>query len=148
MNAVRQSAGVPQARFLGSACLILLAVLFLSLWAPQPPAFAASGAASGTGSTAATFLSNLDDIPLMPGLTERKDLAVSFDKPEGRIVEAYAEGRLTAAAVSKFYASTLPQLGWRDQGNNRFAREGEELILNFTTAAKKLTVQFSLSPKS
>jgi hypothetical protein len=79
---------------------------------------------------------------------ERKDLAVSFDKPEGRIVEAYAEGRLTAAAVSKFYASTLPQLGWRDQGNNRFAREGEELILNFTTAAKKLTVQFSLSPKS
>jgi hypothetical protein len=151
MNAVRQSAGVPQARLFGSACLILLAVLFLSLWAPQPPAaFAASGAASGagSGSTAATFLSNLDDIPLMPGLTERKDLAVSYDKPEGRIVEAFAVGRLSSAAVSKFSASTLPQLGWRDQGNNRFAREGEELILNFTTAAKKLTVQFSLSPKS
>jgi hypothetical protein len=95
----------------------------------------------------ATFLSNLDDIPLMPGLAERRDLAVSFDKPEGRIVEAYAEGPLSAGAVAKFYATTLPQLGWRGQGNNRFAREGEELLLNFTSAANKLTVQFSLSPR-
>jgi hypothetical protein len=115
--------------------------LLLALWAP-------ASAISASGPAPATFLSSLDDIPLMPGLTERKDLAVSFDKPEGRIVEAYAEGRLSAGAVAKFYAATLPQLGWRDQGGNRFAREGEELLLHFKPAGPKLTVQFSLSPGS
>lgn len=137
--AARFPAPVLFSRFLGLVCLVLLLGLAS---APMPAAMAAANPPP------ATFLSNLDDIPLMPGLAERKDLAVSFDKPEGRIVEAYAEGRLSAAAVSKFYASTLPQLGWRSQGNNRFAREGEELLINFTTAANKLTVQFSLSPKS
>jgi hypothetical protein len=42
---------------------------------------------------------------------------------------------------------TLPQLGWKGEGNNRFAREGEELLLNFSTAPSKLTVRFALSPK-
>lgn len=136
----RNPASTLFSRLMGLAGLVILLGLgTVSL----PPSLSAAATA-----TQAVFLSNLDDIPLMPGLAERKDLAVSFDKPEGRIVEAYAEGSLTPAAVSKFYASTLPQLGWRSQGNNRFAREGEELILNFTTAAKKLTVQFSLSPKS
>lgn len=83
----------------------------------------------------------------MPGLAERKDLAISFDKPEGRIVEAVAEGRMSPAEVAKFYATTLPQLGWKGVGNNRFAREGEELLLNFSTVPNKLTVRFALSPK-
>ncbi len=144
MMVTRNPASALFSRLLGLAGPVIGLVILLGLgMASLPPSLSAAATAPQ-----AVFLSNLDDIPLMPGLTERKDLAVSFDKPEGRIVEAYAEGSLTSAAVSKFYASTLPQLGWRSQGNNRFAREGEELILNFTTAAKKLTVQFSLSPKS
>lgn len=145
MMVARNPAAALLSRLLGLARPVfmgLMILLGLGMMGPQSSLSAAATAPQ------AGFLSNLDDIPLMPGLAERKDLAVSFDKPEGRIVEAYAEGSLTPAAVSKFYASTLPQLGWRSQGNNRFAREGEELILNFTTAAKKLTVQFSLSPKS
>lgn len=122
--------------------------LFL-LCAPLSLAFTGVPApAAAAGPAQASFLSNLDDVPLMPGLTERKDLAISFDKPEGRIVEAYAEGRLAASEVAKFYAATLPQLGWRGLGNNRYTREGEELLLRFTAAAGKLTVQFALSPKS
>ena len=121
----------------------LLLVLALAIALPGvSPTFAASSKPAP-----ASFLSNLEDIPLMAGLVERKDLAISFDKPEGRIVEAYAEGRLSQAAVAKFYAATLPQLGWKGQGNNRFAREGEELHLGFSTRANVLTVQFSLSPR-
>lgn len=115
--------------------------LLLAFSAPPPFAMAASGAAS------ATFLSNLDDIPLMSGLAERKDLAISFDKPEGRIVEAQAEGRLSAAAVTKFYAATLPQLGWRLQGANHFMRESEELQLSIATVNQVLIVRFALSPR-
>lgn len=139
----RNPTSVLFSRLMGLVGLVILLGLGAAMGAASLPASVSAAA----NTPPANFLSNLDDIPLMPGLAERKDLAVSFDKPEGRIVEAYAEGSLTPAAVSKFYASTLPQLGWRSQGNNRFAREGEELILNFTTAAKKLTVQFSLSPK-
>lgn len=140
MMVARKPTSVLFSRLMGLVGLVIL----LGLGAASLP----TSVSAAANPPPANFLSNLDDIPLMPGLAERKDLAVSFDKPEGRIVEAYAEGSLTPAAVSKFYASTLPQLGWRSQGNNRFAREGEELILNFTTAANKLTVQFSLSPKS
>ena len=116
-------------------------VLLLGLWTPVPFAMAASGPPP------AVFLSNLDDIPLMAGLTERKDLAVSFDKPEGRIVEAQAEGRLSAAAVTKFYVATLPQLGWRVQGANHFMRESEELRLSIHTANQLVIVRFALSPR-
>lgn len=116
--------------------------LLLGVLAPMSLAIAASGP------VAATFLSNLDDIPLMSGLTERKDLAVSFDKPEGRIVESQAEGRLSADAVRKFYAATLPQLGWRLQGANHFTRESEELQLTITTVNQVLIVRFALSPRS
>lgn len=121
--------------------LPLPVALLLAGLALVPIAMAASGPASPV------FLSNLDDIPLMAGLTERKDLAVSFDKPEGRIVEAQAEGRLAADAVTKFYATTLPQLGWRMQGANHFMRESEELRLTLATVNQLLIVRFALSPR-
>ena len=124
-------------RLAGLACLMLMA----SLW-PAPVAVLAASGPSPAG-----FLSNLDDIPLMQGLIERKDLAISFDKAEGRIVEAQAEGRLAVEAVTKFYAATLPQLGWLAQGNNRFMREGEELRLSMTRANQILVVRFALSPR-
>ena len=127
----------PRFRLMGLACWLLLA----GLW-PAPVAVLAASGPSPAG-----FLSNLDDIPLMPGLVERKDLAISFDKAEGRIVEAQAEGRLAVEAVSKFYAATLPQLGWLAQGDNRFMREGEELRLSMIIVNQTLVVRFALSPR-
>ncbi len=96
---------------------------------------------------AAAFLSVIEDVPLMPGLTERPDAAVLFDKPEGRIVEAEASGRLARAEVLKFYAASLPQLGWRARGEDRFLRDREELALSFASGpGGLLTVRFTLSP--
>ncbi len=93
-----------------------------------------------------SFLAGLDDLPLTPGLREIKDAGVVFDKPEGRIVEAYAEGRLSVAKVRSFYAATLPQLGWRAEGAGRYRREGEVLSIGIRAAGKGLTVHFFLSP--
>ncbi|MFN4281800.1 MAG: hypothetical protein ACK4NA_04075 [Alphaproteobacteria bacterium] len=97
------------------------------------------------------FLSVIDDVPLMPGLTERPDAAVTFDKPEGRILEAEAAGRVSRAEVLKFYAASLPQLGWRARGEGRFLRDREELAISFPpnppgAPAGSLTVRFALSP--
>ena len=126
----------------------LIAALFtaFALLAAAPSAlWAQSRAVQSQG--AAAFLSVIEDVPLMPGLTERADAAVLFDKPEGRIVEAEATGRLVRAEVLKFYAASLPQLGWRARGEGRFLRDREELALSFASGAGGVvTVRFTLSP--
>jgi len=136
MIAARYPGLVLRSRLPWLVCLVLL----LGLWAPPPAVSAASGPSP------ATFLSNLDDIPLMPGLTERKDLAVSFDKPEGRIVEAVASGTGTPQAVAEYYASVLPQLGWQRRSDGSYMRENERLAIAARADGARVTVQFTLSP--
>lgn len=107
--------------------------------------------AGATPSAAAgeAFLDGLEDMPLMPGLTQLRDRAVIFDAPSGRVVEAYAEGAVARDAVIRFYAQTLPQLGWRMMDGDRYAREGETLrleILPARSGAKRLLVRFFVSP--
>jgi hypothetical protein len=82
----------------------------------------------------------------MPGLTTVAGSSVVFDKPEGRIVEAQAAGKVTRRAVRSFYDATLPQLGWIPAGANAWRREGEQLRLDFHGRDGDLTVGFSLSP--
>ncbi len=94
-----------------------------------------------------TYLSAVDDLPLMAGLKEALGQGVVFDAPQGRIVQAYASGPLSPAEVRKFYAATLPQLGWRADGPLRFNREGERLTLEITeTGGASVTVLFILTP--
>ncbi|MEX2649764.1 MAG: hypothetical protein WD673_12205 [Alphaproteobacteria bacterium] len=92
------------------------------------------------------FVSGIEDLPLMAGLTEVTDTGTVFDQPSGRFVEAYAVGAVTVEAVARFYQDTLPHLGWQADGPMSFAREGERLSIVMTTADGTLTVHFSLSP--
>lgn len=83
---------------------------------------------------APSFFSSIQDVPLMNGLEELTDQTVSFDKPEGRIIESVARIQfqsVSAEDVTKFYKTTLPQLGWSPLSENSFEREGEHLRMNF-----------------
>lgn len=60
---------------------------------------------------AAAYFSELSDVPLPPGFTER-DTAVGFDGEGGRLVVAQAMGDLPPLGVRDFYTDALPQLGW------------------------------------
>ncbi len=92
------------------------------------------------------FLSAVNDLPLMPGLAEVADATMMFDAPQGRIVEAYATGALEPGAVTKFYADTLPQLGWTPAGDG-YERDGERLVIDFPAAsAGEVTCRFTLAP--
>jgi hypothetical protein len=114
--------------------IVLLAAFFLLL---ARPADAGAGA----------YLSAVDDMPLMAGLNEALNQGVVFDAPQGRIVQAYASGPVSRAEVENFYAATLPQLGWRQDGPMRFVREGEQLALEITeTGTASVTVLFILTP--
>ena len=92
------------------------------------------------------FVAGTEDVPLMPGLAPVGDAPLVFDKPEGRIVEAQARGKLARAGVRDFYGATLPQLGWSG-GADVWRREGEVLRLDFRGRDGDLTVGFTLSPQ-
>ena len=92
------------------------------------------------------FVAGTEDVPLMPGLKPMPNSDIVFDKPEGRIVEARAEGATTRTKVEAFYAASLPSLGWKASGSDRWLRDAEQLRLDFAEASGKLAVGFTLSP--
>ncbi|WP_417430532.1 hypothetical protein [Kiloniella sp.] len=73
------------------------------------------------------FFTGSGGVPIVPGMEEMEELGVVFDKPEGRIVEAFASGHLSQVDVREFYGRALPQLGWDVVGEGLFVREGEVL---------------------
>jgi hypothetical protein len=109
----------------------------------------AAGLAMHNVSAAASpeFVAGTEDIPLMPGLRSQESTLVVFDKPQGRIVEIEARGKVTRAAAEKFYAASLPPLGWVTDGSHRWRREGEGLRLDIKGADGDLRVGFSLTPR-
>jgi hypothetical protein len=97
--------------------------------------------------SAEEFVAGTEDVPLIPGLKPVAGSALVFDKPEGRIVEAQAQGTLTRAKVQGFYLTSLPQLGWKKIGADRWQRDAERLMLDFHGEDGHLTVGFTLSPQ-
>jgi len=122
------------------APLVRCLVVAATLWAfavPGGPSFA----------QAENYVAGIRDLPLMPGLSALPDSGVVFDKPGGRIVEAFAEGSATPQSVIDFYDETLPQLGWQREAPGAYLREGERLTLAFSQEAGKITVHFRLLPQ-
>jgi len=91
------------------------------------------------------YLTELEDLPLAPGLTEQQG-GMLFESPTGRIVEATASGELTAAQVQSFYQQALPQLGWEAQ-NGGYKRDNEFLRINIDGSRRTLLVHFSVVPQ-
>jgi len=100
---------------------------------------------------AETFLSVLDDVPVMPGMVELSGEAVAFDAAAGRIVETAIAGRqrpgLDPGAVLAFYGASLPLLGWRAESPSRFVRDGEVLELAVRAGKARIRLDFALRPQ-
>lgn len=96
---------------------------------------------------AEAFVDGFEDLPLMPGLANVPAASVSFDAAAGRIVVAFAEGRVGMPAVRAFYSQTLPQLGWAPDGASRWLREGEVLTVDTVVEGNGLVVRFELAPR-
>jgi len=97
------------------------------------------------------YLSFVADLPLPPGFVEEVDASLSFNKLEGRIVEAKARGNSSKNAVVSFYNTTLPRLGWKKYNTsgalNIWLRAGEVLEIVFKEKNNILIVKFSITPK-
>jgi hypothetical protein len=107
----------------------------------------AAGPLAAQKGAAPDFVAGTEDVPLMPGLRNQENTLVVFDKPQGRIVEVEARGRVTRAAAEKFYADSLPPLGWVADGTHRWRRDGEGLRLDIKGRDGDLRVAFSLLPR-
>jgi hypothetical protein len=102
------------------------------------------------------YLAAVADLPLPPGLVEDVGAGLSFDKPEGRIVEALARGAVAKTDVAAFYRAALPGLGWKpladERAGSRWQRGGEVLSVDIvgngnTGSGNPLLVRFSIAPK-
>ena len=95
-------------------------------------------------------MSGFEDLPLMDGLKQAEDTAVSFDAPSGRIIEAYAQSsEIGRSKITDFYNKTLPQLGWKRLSKKNknssvsYAREGEVLTISIDSGTP-VSVRFEL----
>jgi hypothetical protein len=122
--------------------LLIAIALVLLAFVAQPGAVAAQAQTD-----AEDYVAGIPDLPLMPGLEALPDSGVVFDKPGGRIVEAFAQGDVSPQSVTAFYDETLPQLGWRREAPGFYLREGERLQLAFSQDAGRTTVHFRLLPQ-
>jgi hypothetical protein len=95
----------------------------------------------------AAFFSSVEDLPLMSGLRELPGEGLTYDKPEGRIVEAVASGPVSVSAVERFYAETLPQLGWTEATPRSYRRGDEDLVLRLERANGTTVVRISIAPR-
>ena len=105
-------------------------------------------AALFTSTALAAFVPGTEDVPLAPGLVANAEDALVFDNPTGRIVQATAVGTADTDAVTRFYAETLPQLGWSRGKDGHWTRGDEvlDIVIATDTASHRLTVRFQLSP--
>lgn len=93
------------------------------------------------------YFSSIPDLPLMEGLRELPDETLTFDKPEGRIIEVYAVmEEINREDILVFYRGTLPQLGWSPDGPTRFYRQDEYLDLEFKDGPVGDILKFMISP--
>jgi hypothetical protein len=117
----------------------------MSIAARFIPALIAAVLLAGAPALAQQFVPGTEDLPLMRELAAVQGTDVVFDKPEGRIVEATARGKVSRSAVRSFYDETLPQLGWKAAlSPDSWTRETETLHLDFQGRDDDLWVTFSL----
>jgi hypothetical protein len=106
-KAPRAGGGRVRAAALGLT-VVGMGVLAIALWSAERAQAATAMSGGGT-----EFSNYIDDLPIMPGLSEN-DEGYAFDLFQGgRLAEARLGGEAEAAVVRGFYAATLAQLGWR-----------------------------------
>lgn len=134
MRLPKRQTGGRKGLVLGSSLLALLIAAGAAL------ALAPSAKAAPTPRpTKAQFSSYIDDLPIMPGLSE-SDQGYAFDLYQGgRLAEARLSGSADASVVRSFYTATLAQLGWKPLAADAYTyKRGRERLI-FLVDAKRAT---------
>lgn len=98
---------------------------------------------------AATFLVGTEDVPLMPDFQISEDDTFWLDAQDGsgRLFFAKAYTNNAESAVKSFYSQTLPELGWQEEKDGYFKRDGDILKISVDGHSHKTAVIFELITK-
>ncbi len=103
--------------------------------------------AQSANTQAPRFFSAFEDVPLMDGLVELPDHIMTYDKPQGRIIESVAlMSNVKRPDVVNFYRMTLPQMGWGIISDTHYFRKEEYLDLSFEVLDGKNVVRVLIRP--
>ena len=108
-------------------------------------ALAVCAAVLSAGPARAGFVEGYEDLPLPPGFTEQPGASLTFDSPDGRIVEVQASGPAGADPLA-FYAATLPHLGWVRESAGQYRRESERLRLTVVPGPRGTSLRLAVTP--
>ena len=98
--------------------------------------------------TTPQFSNSINDLPIMPGLTLQPDEDVLFVTPStGRIATSVATGIVDVDDVYRFYAKTLPQMGWKTSDKRSYFRDADQLTIKAHADGKLTRVEFTVTPK-
>lgn len=91
----------------------------------------------------ADFVPGTEDVPAIDDMVFSEDV-VSFDVPEGQILNVVAQTKKSASQIQQFYATNLNAMGWQKSGTNRFVRGRDVLELEIASEGNKRIVRFNL----
>lgn len=99
------------------------------------------------------FIEGFEDIPLLSGLTQSSEGALSFGNEEAGFTETTltAGKSLTFSKIKQFYTETLPQMGWTplSAADTTFSFMRENDILEISQTQKRpLKITISLKSKN
>ena len=86
------------------------------------------------GASNTRFFQAAQDIPLMSGLVEDTTSTLTYDSPQGRIIESVSVlNGVEEENVRNYYNQTLPAFGWQFSARDEFVRQNEILRMDFVS---------------
>ncbi len=104
------------------------------------------GAPKSPKAGAVQFATVIDDLPLMPGLSVDPDGDLIFSTSTEQLKQTRAVGSVDIDDVYRFYAQTLPQMGWTKIDARRFRRDQDLLRIDAKADEKSTRVAFTITP--
>ena len=104
------------------------------------------GLALSVSATARSFFSQIEDLPIAPGMEEVGPAGLFFQSASGRIVVAVARGEEKISVIRRFYAKSLPPLGWHFVQTGIYRRNSEMLKIRFQQASGKVSIYLHIVP--
>jgi hypothetical protein len=100
----------------------------------------------------ALFVEGLEDVPLPEGVVQLKNDGVHFGNEESRFIEVYLQSKQQSFdSISRFYQTTLPQMGWQKKSTSNktlsFERDGEILELD-NESTKSTLIRMTVKSKN
>lgn len=84
----------------------------------------------------------------MSGLIEDGQNSLSYDSPQGRIIESISilDG-VEENRVRSYYRQALPMFGWQFSGEDRFVRQNERLRMDFVVEDQQKYFLIFIEPR-